>query len=58
LLLLQLCVLRTQLSNVAVTVVAAVTVVMHAPVPEQPPPDHPKKTSPLAGVAVNVTVVS
>jgi len=43
--------------NVAVTVVFAFSCVVQGPVPEQPPPLHPPKTDPEAGVAVNVTVV-
>ena len=39
----------------AVTVVAAVRVSVHAPVPVQPPPLQPEKTEPTAGVAVSVT---
>src|SRR5207247_8711362 len=41
--------------KVAVTVMAAVTVTTHEPVPEQPPPLQPAKTLPAAGVAVSVT---
>ena len=37
--------------------VAAVTDTTQVPVPEQPPPDHPVKSEPVAGVAVNVTTV-
>src|SRR5207245_6842887 len=44
-------------ANVAVTVVAAESVIVHAPVPEQPPPVHPVKAEPLAGLAVRVTTV-
>jgi hypothetical protein len=44
-------------ANVAATVVALARVKGHAPVPEQPPPDHPVKTEPAAGVAVKVTLV-
>jgi hypothetical protein len=40
-----------------VIVVALVSFTLHEPVPEQFPPDHPIKVLPLAGVAVNVTVV-
>jgi hypothetical protein len=42
---------------VAVTVVAAVSVTVHVPVPEQPPPLQPVKVEPAAGTAVRVTVV-
>ena len=41
----------------AVTVVAALSVTVHAPVPEQPPPLQPVKVEPAAGVAVKVTAV-
>src|SRR5690242_17083769 len=41
--------------NVAVTVVAAVIVVVHGFVPVQPPPDHPVHVEPVAAAAVNVT---
>lgn len=44
-------------ANVAVTVVAALTVTVHGSVPVQLPPDHPVKLEPVAGVAVNVTGV-
>ena len=47
----------TKMSNCALTVVAALTVTTHVPVPEQPPPLHPAKVEPAAGVAVNVTTV-
>ena len=40
-----------------VTVVAAESVTVQAPVPEQPPPLQPVKVEPAAGVAVNVTAV-
>ena len=43
--------------NVAVTVVAAVTVTLHDPVPVHPPPLQPPKVEPAAGVAVSVTAV-
>ena len=43
--------------NRAVTVVAAVSVSVHVPVPEQPPPDQPANTEPGAGFAVSVTSV-
>jgi len=42
--------------NVAVTVVPAVSVTTHEPLPLQPPPLQPAKVAPLAGVAVSVTV--
>jgi hypothetical protein len=42
--------------NVAVTVVAAVGVTVHVPVPVQPPV-HPANVEPAAGIAVNVTEV-
>ena len=44
-------------SNVAVTVVSAVTVVTHVLVPVQPPPDQPVNTDPAVDAAVSVTVV-
>ena len=43
--------------KVAVTVVAAETVTVQVPVPEQPPPVQPLKVEPAAGAAVRVTVV-
>jgi hypothetical protein len=43
--------------KVAVTVVAAVTVTAHVPVPEQLPPLQPVKDDPASGLAVRVTVV-
>ena len=42
-------------TNVAVTVVAAVTVRVHVPAPLHPPPLQPVKVEPVAGVAVRVT---
>ena len=42
--------------NVAVTAVAAVTVVVHVPTPEHAP-DHPVKVDPASAVAVSVTRV-
>jgi hypothetical protein len=42
---------------VAVTVVAAVSVTVQVPVPEQPPPLQPVKAEPAAGAAVKVTAV-
>ena len=41
----------------AVTVVSAVMVTVQGSVPVQPPPDHPTKDAPSAGVSVNVTAV-
>jgi hypothetical protein len=43
--------------NAAVTVVAAFIVTVQGPVPLQPPPLHPVKVEPVAGVAVRVTLV-
>ena len=43
--------------KVAVTVVAAETVTVQAPVPEHPPPLQPVKVEPAAAVAVRVTAV-
>jgi len=43
--------------KVAVTVVAAESVTVQAPVPEQPPPVQPLKVEPPAGAAVSVTAV-
>ncbi len=45
------------LVKVAVTLVAAFSVTVQAPVPEQPPPVHPEKPDSLAAVAVSVTAV-
>ena len=42
--------------KVAVTLVAALSVTVHGPVPEQPPPQ-PVNVEPAAGVAVKVTAV-
>src|SRR5439155_25807949 len=42
---------------VAVTVVAAESVIVHAPVPLQPPPLQPVKAEPAAGLALRVTTV-
>ena len=43
--------------NVAVTAVAAVSVMAQGPVPVHAPPLQPVKTDPTAGVAVSVTTV-
>src|SRR5262245_32230077 len=43
--------------NSALTSVAALSVTLQVPVPEQPPPDQPLKTDPSEGVAVRVTSV-
>jgi hypothetical protein len=43
--------------NVAVTVLSALIVVWHEPVPEQPPPDQPAKVDPDAALALSVTCV-
>ena len=45
------------MANVAVTVVAALSVTVQVPVPEQPPPLQPEKVEPAAGVAVKVMAV-
>ena len=42
-------------ANVAVTVVVAVNVTAHVPVPLHPPPLHPVNVDPVAGAAVSVT---
>src|SRR5439155_18601821 len=42
-------------AKVAVTVVAAESVITHVPVPEQPPPLQPVKAEPAAGLALRVT---
>jgi hypothetical protein len=44
-------------AKVAVTVVAAVMLVVHVPVPLQPPPLQPWNTFPAAALAVSVTAV-
>src|SRR2546426_6250640 len=43
--------------KVAVTVVAAESVTVQVPVPEQPPPAQPVKVEPASGAAVSVTAV-
>ena len=43
--------------NVAVTPMAPFTVTRHVPVPLQPPPLHPAKREPAAGLADSVTWV-
>src|SRR2546422_8018414 len=43
-------------ANVAVTVVAALTVTVQAPVPLDPPPLHPANADPRAAVAVSETL--
>lgn len=45
------------IANVAVMIVLEDKVMLHEPVPEQPPPDHPEKVEPEAGVAVRTTAV-
>jgi hypothetical protein len=45
------------IAKLAVTVVAADTVTVQEPVPEQPPPLQPLKVEPPAGLAVSVTAV-
>ena len=42
--------------NVAETVIAAVTLTVHVPVPLHPPPVHPANVEPVAAAALNVTV--
>jgi hypothetical protein len=44
-------------TKVAVTVVLMFCENEHVPVPAHPPPDHPEKIEPAAGVAVSVTTV-
>jgi len=44
-------------AKLAVTVVAALSVTVQVPVPEQPPPLQPEKLEPAAGVAVRVIAV-
>jgi hypothetical protein len=44
-------------AKLAVTVVAAFSVTLQVPVPEQPPPLQPEKVEPAAGAAVRVTTV-
>jgi hypothetical protein len=44
-------------TKLAVTMVSSVTDRVHVLVPVQPPPDQPVKAEPVAGVAVNVTLV-
>jgi hypothetical protein len=46
-----------ELAKVALTVVAAVRVTVHEPVPLQPPPLQPRKEKPEPGVAARVTTV-
>jgi hypothetical protein len=43
-------------ANVAVTFRSELSVTVHGPVPEQPPPAQPVKDEPDAGVAVSVTL--
>ena len=45
------------ISNLAETVVSAIGVIVHGPVPKQPPPDQPVKVEPESGIAVSVTAV-
>ncbi len=44
--------------NVAVTVVAALSVTVQVEVPLQPPPAQPTNSAPVSGVAVSVTMLS
>ena len=44
-------------TNVAVTVVSALSVTVHEAVPEHPPPDQPAKTEPGSAAALSVTEV-
>jgi hypothetical protein len=44
-------------SKSALTLVAALMVTVHVPVPAQPPPLHPANVEPAAGAAVSVTTV-
>jgi len=44
-------------AKIAVTVVAAESVIVHVPVPLQPPPVQPLKVEPIAGMAVSITTV-
>jgi hypothetical protein len=44
-------------AKVAVTVIGALPLTVHGPVPLQPPPLQPVNVDPQAGVAVSVTVV-
>jgi hypothetical protein len=47
----------TRRANVAVTVVARITVRAHGPVPAQPPPLQPTKIEPASALAVRTTDV-
>src|SRR5687768_11715542 len=44
-------------ANVAVTAASALTVIVHGPVPVQPPPDQPMNDDVPSAAAVSVTVV-